>query len=394
MPTPDQIAQVQSNLKNMQALNDFVYNQGGSSRILNAYLRLSIQDSNDLGLNIGLNIFEGMFWAIGGMFGPVGNFTASFLSGMLSWWADSENTPPSLNQTFASMAVRLQQQSLAVDQQLATYYQDPSTYWDQQFVYNGQTVTLGDLASYQFPPETDPNFEKMAAASIFALDQSIWATVMKTNYVVTLWELSSGPLIMGGDQNDPPTSWDEMFIQNNPAYYNTWDWHDSQGCGDQSGWEINEYNIGTGAGVFTDGSMSNEACAYLFIDSADGVVINANGLFPRKTVFTGLGIRQTTHTVSDTPPVGEQLSVGYLRAMKEGRTLGKLIERVGRSEVERMIVEKAHEDQVFARDVVARPRPTLEKFLGVKIPETVALSVVHESSRVFGLVIPAKPAKD
>ena len=71
-PTPGQIVQVQSNLKNMQALNDYVYNQG-QSRVLNAYLLLSQQDNNDPGLVVGLNILEGAFWAVGGSLGPIGN---------------------------------------------------------------------------------------------------------------------------------------------------------------------------------------------------------------------------------------------------------------------------------------------------------------------------------
>jgi len=59
-PTPAQIATVQANLKNMQALNDFIYNNG-QSRVLNAYLLLSQQDSSDPGLTVGLNILEGAF---------------------------------------------------------------------------------------------------------------------------------------------------------------------------------------------------------------------------------------------------------------------------------------------------------------------------------------------
>ena len=388
-PTPAQIAQVQTNLKNMQALNDYVYNQGGSSRITNAYLLLSETDGSDPGLTIGLNVLEGAFWAIGGSLGPIGNFAASFLSGMVAWWAQADNTPPSLNSTFASMAIRIQQTSLAVDTQLAQYYQDVPGNWNVSFTYNNQTVTLADLATIQFPAETDPAFEQLAAKAIFALDQQVWTTVLKANFVITLWELSSGPTIFSGKESDPPISWDEMFIAKNPAYYNTWTWHSKHGCGDQSGWLINEYNVGTGAGVFSDGSMSHDACNYLFIDSYDGVVINANGLFPRATVFTGLGIRQTTYYVSGGSPPGAALSAGYEEAMAANLTLGELVARQGRESIQSSIVAKAHADPVFARDVVARTRPTLEEFLGVKIPETISVTVIGENEGTFGLVIPA-----
>ena len=35
-----------------------------------------------------------------------------------------------------------------------------------------------------------------------------------------------------------------------------------------------------------------------------------------------------------------------------------------------------------------RPRPTLEKFLDVKIPEVLDVNIIVEGGRTFGLVIP------
>jgi hypothetical protein len=388
-PTPAQIQQVQQNLTNMQAFNDYVYNQG-QSKVLNAYLLLSEQDSDDPGLTIGLNILEGTFWAVGGMLGPIGNFAASFLSGMVSWWATS--TPPNLNTTFASLLTRLQATSLAVDQQLAQYYQNVAANWQTQFTYNGTTTTLADFATVTFPAETDPQFETLVAAALIALDKQIWTTVMVANFVITLWELSSGPTIMSGKESDPPVSWDEAFIKSNPAYYNTWTWHKKSGCGDTSGWNTLEYNVGTGASFFHDGSMSNDACKYLFIDSADGVVINANGLFTRATVFTNLGIRQTTYIVAvgGGGMVADKLSMDYLRAMKTGKTLGQLTQREGRESVQRRVIEKAQQDPVFADNLAKRPRQTLESFLDVKIPEVVSMSVIVETPRTFAIVVPQR----
>ena len=385
-PTPAQIAQVQTNLKNMQALNDYVYNQG-QSKILNAFLLLTEPDSDDPGLDIGLNILEGAFWAIGGELGPIGSFAASFMSGMVNDWAT--NTPPNLNATFASLLTRTQATSLQVDTQLAVYYQDPLTYWDTSFSYNGQSTTLGDLSTTQFPAETDPEFEQLAAAALLGFDQSVWQTVLVTNMVVTLWEMSSGPMILPGTESDPPVSWDESFIKQNPAYYNTWSWHESSGCGDTTGWDTNEYNLGTGAGVFHDGSISNDACAYLFIDSADGVVINKDGLYPRKTVFTLLGIKQTTYVVNDptTPPMAA-VSFAYLRAYKQQRTLSQLVAEKGEKWVKKQIRQRAEKDAVFRHNLAMRPHQTIETFLGVKIPEVLDLRVVVEHGRTFGLVIP------
>jgi hypothetical protein len=78
-----------------------------------------------------------------------------------------------------------------------------------------------------------------------------------------------------------------------------------------------------------------------------------------------------------------------MEAMAANRTLGELVARQGRESIQSAIIAKAHSDPVFARDVVARTRPTLEEFLGVKIPETISLTVIAENAGTFALVIPA-----
>jgi hypothetical protein len=390
MPTPADVTQVQTNLQAMQALNDYVYNQS-TAKVLNAYLLLSESDGSDPGLTVGLNILEGAFWALGSELGPIGNFAASFLSGMVSWWATS--TPPSLNTTFANMLTRLQATSQAVDMQLAVYYQNVVADWDTSFTYNGSTANLSDLAAGNFPVETDPAFETAAAAALFALDQQIWASVMVARYVITQWELSSGPVIMSGSEDQPPIGYDESFIAAHPAYTNTWVWHNSSGCGDTTGWEVTEYNIGTGAGVFSDGSMGHDACNYLFIDSAPGVVINPAGLFTRETVFTGLGIRQTTYIVSvgGGGGVAGRVSLEYLRSMRAGQTISQLIEREGRESVQQRIIDRAQRDRVFATSLAHRPRQAIESLLGVRIPEVVSVSAIVETPGVFAVVVPQPP---
>lgn len=400
-PTPPQVAKVQANLVSMQKFNDFVYDTAAVNKVTNAYLLLSEQDNSDPGVTIGLNLLESAFRAIGSFAGPAGTFAASFLSGLLSWWATPANTPPSLNTTFSGLLTRLENTKIAVDATLADYYQNVAANWNTQFTYNDQTVALSDFATVTFPVETDPIFEQMATAAIFALDQSIWTTVMTANYVITNWQFyedirGTPPdyLIIPGDQNSPPVSWDESFLAEHPAYYNTWNWqHFSSGgtCnGPFDGWLVTQYNIGTAgsASCWNDGSMSSAACAYLFIDSANGVVINSNGLFARATVFNNLGIPQVTKWCAGSPPSLARLSMGYLRAMKEGKTLGNLILREGREAVEKRVIDKAHQDPIFAFDLAVRPRQTLEKFLGVRIPDVVAMNIIVENGRNYGLVVP------
>jgi hypothetical protein len=90
----------------------------------------------------------------------------------------------------------------------------------------------------------------------------------------------------------------------------------------------------------------------------------------------------------------QALSLGYLRAMKSGKTIGHLVEQEGREAVQQRIVERAHADPVFATSLRHRPRQTLEALLGVKIPETVTIRAVLESPRSFTIVVPHLPQED
>jgi len=89
----------------------------------------------------------------------------------------------------------------------------------------------------------------------------------------------------------------------------------------------------------------------------------------------------------------EKLSVEYVRAIKQGNTLGLLVQREGREQVEKRVIEKAQSDPIFAWDLTRRTRETLEKFLDVKIPDVVAVDVIVESPRSFALVIPESASR-
>ena len=297
-PAPDTttIAKVKENLRRMQAFNDYVYNNGGAY-IGNCYLLMTIPDDSDPGLAIGISLLEGAFGVVGA-FGAFGGFACCFMCSEVSSWSAAANTPPSLNNDFGQMVIRFQKSSMAFDDQCANYIADPAANWNKQFSWNGTSMVLGDLATIDFPLESDPEFFTMATSALKALDQTVWKIVLQENCVVTLWLTNGAPLHFSPKTN--MDSWTQSFIASNPAYYVTWEYHQKSGFGDSDHYNAYEYNIGFGATKYKDNSISDPACAYLFIDSTDGHVINANGLWPRKTVFTGFGLR--TDTINETTP--------------------------------------------------------------------------------------------
>ncbi len=322
---------------------------------------------------------------------PIGAFAGNFVGGLVSSWAS--NTPPSLNGQFASYVTRYAATSQQLDAQLAIFHSEPKKYWDTGFTDpgSGQTVTVGDLANGNFPDEADPSFNTAAAAALVQLDQNLWQTMLVASFQIAAWTSLNGPdFTPGGSENDPPVQEVEGFYQVHPAYYEPWTWQPgTPGCaGQQAGWLLNEFSVGQNANTNSDGALNNDACRYLFSDSVPGVVINANGLFTREYVFNSMGLKQVQIYVDLGAPTADKVSMAYLRAVKEGRTLSAQIAKEGRAAVEKKIIAKAHSDPQFKRALARKPRETIEEFLNVKLPEIVAFRVLVEDPKSFGLVIP------
>ena len=300
MPSPDEIQKVKDNLNNIISFNKDLLNQA-NMKLENAYALLTEPDKSDLGLQICINLLGGCFWALGSVLGPLGNIPANFLSGLVSNYAT--DTPPSLNGTFSSLLIRLQNTFNQVDLDLSTYYQDPVTNWDKvlsgTFDIPFQKVTangkLGDLSTITFPTQDDPNYYTILNACIKALDQTIWATLLN-KFVITHYILSNNQPWSDMDTN----AWDNSFLRAHKSYYHTWTPQDNV---DKHGnhyrtFDQEEYNIGTGAGMFTDGALNDDACNYLFHNYSSDIA-NPDGLFERVDLFTKLNLPTTNHYINN-----------------------------------------------------------------------------------------------
>ncbi|MDI3286674.1 hypothetical protein [Polyangium sp. 15x6] len=383
-PTADQIKKTQSNLSNMVRFNRDLETPG-ALKITNAFTLVSIKDNSDPGLNLVVELFIRTFEAVAGELGPVGAIGGAVIGGLVRYWL--ADPPQDLRAQFADYITRFDKTTRAVSLQLATYHDDVKKYWHAPFYFDGGLHSLSDLATIDFPQPATRDYQLLQDAAVLELDRSVWRQVLVANDVVTQW-ITNSPIIIGEDPDHPPVEWAQEVIKRNPAYNITWTWSDGDCCGSYKGWVITEYNVGRGAGPFDDGSLSAAACHYLFKDSTPGTIINSDAIYERNTVFFKLGLEQKAAPVGAAPRGEVKLSVAYLRAAKKGQTLARLIEAEGRQAVERRIIEKAQSDSIFAAELRIRPRQALEEFLGVKIPETIQLSILVESGPVFGLVIP------
>ena len=148
MHTDDEIKWVKDNLTNMQAFNDYLYDNG-NAYITNAYLLLS-ETQTDRGKSICVLMMQSAFYeCAAAVFGPVGAFAATTFCGILDTW-DSAG-PADMNNSFSDLVLRFQAASRDMDEQLAVYHDDPAAYWNTVFSYDGQNCTLSDLATVDFP---------------------------------------------------------------------------------------------------------------------------------------------------------------------------------------------------------------------------------------------------
>jgi len=305
-PSSTDIANAQVNLNNMIIFNNQFYSYG-NSKILNAYALLQQTDNQDMGLQIGVNLLTSATSALGGCIGFGGALAGNFIASMVAQYATT--TPPCLAGEFADLMSRFEQTSLQCGSDLQNLYANTSGLWNN--TYSGQLITpfatttisgnVSDLATPNlFPSQDDPLFNSLLETATYALDQSIWSVLLK-RFVITSYQPSQEYVTSQFTEQDMQNN-AASFYGKNLAYYNTWVYESAKNSKNDAYWET-QSNLGVGYSLTSDGSLNNQACQYLFIDSYNGIVINSAGLFEREFVFTSLNIPTATHTFpSPTPP--------------------------------------------------------------------------------------------
>lgn len=303
-PTTQNIAKVKTNLSNMQRFNDLLYTYS-ITKCANAFLLLSKNDNSDPGMNVGINLLCGAIIGIGGEFSILGCVAANYLCGLISEF--SETKPPSLLLQYTAYTTRIQATSIQADEIMARDYTDPVSNWNTvktgtfNSPWGDKTLgcSLGQVAAIDFPAETDPLFDQLMAKVIFSFDQSIWWDLLNRNFQINGWNTGYKlpTIIQASNVPKGDTGMDNVcnsFIVASPSHWDMWTYYhstDKKGR-DTSYYILYDYSLGAVPDGRKDKPISNEAAAYLFIDTIPGTIINANGLFNRYFVFNDFGLKK------------------------------------------------------------------------------------------------------
>jgi len=300
-PTTEQIAQVKTNLANLISLNQSLL-EGGNMRIENAFTLLSMNDTKDPGLQVGVNMMDSAFLIAGDEVPVLGTVAATFATSVLASYSDSQ--PESLLGTTSSLLDRFQLTNYQFNSNLEMFHSNPEEYWD--VVYSGTAVdafgsypvsgSLSDLVGVNIPGPNDEGYQEIVNVLVYGTDQMVWSTLLQdmviVNYGAMKMMVSGLDKEYGDDSEEQKQAAVDNFYETKPAGYN----YGLQYVGGKKAYyEFNCSFIGREESDY----LTTQACNYLFNNLYEDVP-NPNatqntytkGLLQRQFVFNDLGITQ------------------------------------------------------------------------------------------------------
>ncbi len=222
------------------------------------------------------------------------------LSSFLHDWGIGKDKPDNLDDVFTDFEFGHNVMQFSMEQKLshlvdpANNYANLQNEWNEDFVFNGKTYTIGDLASSYFPDLGD-YYNTLQTAAF-------------TTFKTLLWNL----VIMKCCTYKLADRWDVyMYVNHGTNPGNIQDYARQVSYPINKGlyirgivnWiEPNDYryitlvkwSLGIGGEPFPD-----EACNILFQDDTPGHIINPDGLFARDYVFKQFAVSKPTFFYTD-----------------------------------------------------------------------------------------------
>ncbi len=298
-PTPDQITMVETNLSNMIDLNDTLHDY--AQDVVNRCYILQAEEADyDPGLPWAMNLAIAML--LGGL-STVTNFIpaasniypgqikaaiqlgAAFGAGVFREFAQ-DPVPSSLDGSFATVWARFSSMFLAYRTTLTAIHDslgsNPSATWSTSFTdpQSGQSVTVGDLASAEFPAKDTVAFQSYLNAALDAFQFNLWRATIPKNFGIQSENAVPGIY----QQNELQETGAHLVRALPPSYVNfvprDGGYMPISFCLSQS----------PGSGSFGFDRLGDQGANLLFIDDGFGTVLNKSGLAYRADVFNSWGL--------------------------------------------------------------------------------------------------------
>lgn len=282
--TPDELAIAAENIKKFHSYITKLYPFCIEYELV-AFLALDSTNTNgswknfiiDVFIDIGLGLAAAISIATGGA--AVMPAIACFAA-FLKDWGFGKGTPSNLHAEFSAFIEGHNQMQWAIEEKLnsledsSNNYHNLSEHWKDNIEYNGQTYTIRDLFTSDFPTTGD-DYNKLLDSGYTHFKKSLWnLIVIKT---CTLYRHYPNYYVLNKDYNITDYAQNEFYSAYKGSYlrvrhynvqppfegYNMYFWYLG----------INKY------------SFPDVAAKILFMDDTPGHIINPDGLFNRSYVF-------------------------------------------------------------------------------------------------------------
>lgn len=403
-PTEDQQTLAQQNLNNLIDLFD-LNRQNFNERLQEAYDKVDEDPTVDAGEALMNNIIDSMLWGIGGLPFPGSAFVSAFVANL--FWGYATNPPASLQGTLGSMQDRMNDNFDQARTDLTQYHDDVTDYWNQPLVNSQspapatpsqlQNILVSGLGSgfISIPDKDSVPFSVMLVVGELQLRLGAAQQLLGKKWVSAYPD--SNPqtdMSMSVEQFDgqgPST------ISTSPAYFLTdIQTATTKQCGKTYyGVQYNQYWLASDPNQFKEGAASLDLCQWLFKDDGFGNLINPGAIAGRWDVFTNwkLQTKEVMYPYHNYGggPVG--LAAAPMAAPRHAPSapIGEILLSKGRAYMAQQVVERAHSDPAFLKELLSDPNASVESLFGAAIPEGIQVRPVAEPSGDFFLVIPWLP---
>ena len=209
------------------------------------------------------------------------------LSAFLHDWGIGKDRPNNLPGFFAKFQLGHEKMQELIEQRLSSLvdpkdnYKNLSEAWKDKISFNGNTYTIGDLASSNFPGLGD-SYNALQKAALKEFKKALWnLAIMKTCKYWSNYEKEI-TLPKGAGTTVAVRNWAQQNLyKTNPGVFLRYAYIDTDNNPPPTNtFQLHYWNLG-----INGYELPPNACKELFMDDTPGHIINPDGLFNRVYVF-------------------------------------------------------------------------------------------------------------